>query len=102
MATVESKLFEWGEASEGTDEDGLARPSRDTVSVALQIASELRNACVPVPLRMLQDGDGGIVFEWKHGASSDKLRLAASGRIEAMGFYDSKLVYRYPISFTFS
>jgi hypothetical protein len=102
MATIESKLIEWGEASEGADEDGLAPPSRTIVSVALQIASELRNAGVPIPLRMVQDGDGGIVFEWKRGARSDKLRLDASGRIEALGFYDSKLVYRYPISFSFS
>ena len=95
---VESRLTAWDEAAEERDEDGLAPPSRTLVSIAFEVAAKLRGAGVPVPLRMVQDGAGGIVFEWRHGATSDKLRLDANGCIEATGFYDSKLVYRRPIS----
>ena len=95
---VENKLTAWDKGAGQRDEDGLVAPARTIVSIASQVAAKLRDAGVPIPLRMVQDGAGGIVFEWRHGATSDKLRLDANGCIEATGFFDSKLVYRRPIS----
>lgn len=97
-ARVESRLDEWDKGAKTPDEDGLIPPTQQAVATARQVAVRLRDEVVPVPLRLVQDGAGGIVFEWKHGATTDKLRLDPSGSIEAMGFCDSKLIYRHSVS----
>jgi len=97
QSSVESRLIEWGKQGSKVDEDGLVSPSPGIVSVAFRIAAQLRDAGISVPLRMVQDGAGGIVFEWRHETVTEKLRLHASGRIELTRFRDSKLVYRCPV-----
>ncbi len=100
QSSIENKLIEWGKQGTRYDEDGLISPAPSTVSAAFRIAAKLRNAGIEAPLRMVQDGVGGIVFEWKQGATAEKLLLAASGRLEAAYFRDSKLMHRYPLSFS--
>jgi hypothetical protein len=96
---VQSKLVRWDESAETPAEEGLLPPTRQALGAAFQVAARLCDAGVPPPTRLVQDGAGGIVFEWKYGSAADKLHLDPSGGIEATKFCDSRLIYRHPVSF---
>jgi hypothetical protein len=98
-SAVESKLIEWGKQANQHDDDGYLFASPQVVSLAFSIAAKLKNAWQEVPSRVVQDGSGGIVFEWKRQATSEKLLIDSAGRAEVVHFRNSKLVDRRPLSF---
>jgi hypothetical protein len=86
------------EPDERIDEDGYRMPARGTVSLALQIVARLGEGWVTAPGWVVQDGNGGIDFEWKDGDRAETLSINAQGQMELMKFERSKLVSRKPIS----
>lgn len=100
---LEERIAGWapasGEPDKRTDEDGYVLPGNRTIAVAVEIAARLREAGVSVPLRVGQSANGGINFEWRSGSRTERLTLNARSETEIVGFEDSKLVSRKPISF---
>lgn len=101
---LEDRIAAWapanGEPDARTDEDGYLLPSGITVALALQIAARLRESGVVAPVWLVQDGNGGIDFEWKNGDRAETLSINALGETELLEFENSKLIGRKPISFT--
>ena len=87
-----------GESEDRTDEDGYILPNRRTIALARQILARLRDAGASAPLRVVQDGCGGIDFEWTSGNCAETLAVHAQGDAEFMSFDGTKLKSRKPIS----
>ena len=65
---INDRLVEWGHNPPPFDEDGLVPPTADVIGKACKLATRYRDDAGFVPaLRVLPDGDGGIVFEWRFG-----------------------------------
>lgn len=65
---INDRLVEWGRNPPAFDEDGLVPPTADVIRKACELATRYRDDANFVPaLRVLPDGDGGIVFEWQFG-----------------------------------
>lgn len=101
--STEDRIAEWvpaaDEPDERTDEEGYRPPGRKTVALALKIATRLREGGVASPEWVVQDGDGGIDFEWRSGNRAETLSINARGETELMEFENSKLIVRKPVSF---
>ncbi|HQU42374.1 MAG TPA: hypothetical protein PK867_06155 [Pirellulales bacterium] len=89
-----------GEPEARTDEDGYLPPSGRAVAAAQEIAARLREGGVSVPVWLVQDGNGGIDFEWRSGDRAETLSVNALGETEIIEFENSKLIGRKPISFS--
>lgn len=81
------------------DEDGYILPTQNTVALALNIAARLYSGGVTVPGSVVQDGNGGVDFEWRSGNRAQTLSVNSRGETELIEFENSKLVSRKPISF---
>lgn len=100
---LEARIAGWappsGDQDIRSDEDGYLLPSERAVAVALQIAARLRESGVRGPDWLVQDGDGGIDFEWKNDNRAETLRIDSRGDTELIQFDHSKLLSRRPTSF---
>lgn len=100
--SVEGRIAAWapteGEPDERIDEDGYRLPSRKAVALALEIVVRLRDGGATCPECVVQDGDGGIDFEWRGGNRAETRSMNAHGEIELMNFENSKLIVRRPVS----
>lgn len=99
---LEERIRAWapasGEPDVQKDEDGYLLPSSRTRAVALEIVARLRDAGVAIPMRLGQTANGGINFEWRCGASTERLTVNARGEAELAKFENSKLISRTPIA----
>lgn len=100
---IEERIAGWvpgrADPSPLIDADGYLLPSSETVALALQIAARLREAGVSVPSWLVQDGNGGIDFEWRSNGRAETLTVNSRSEIELMRFENSKLVGRKLIAF---
>jgi hypothetical protein len=101
---LEDRIAAWapanGEPDARTDEDGYLLPNREAIALALQIAARLRAGGIAIPIWVVQDGNGGIDFEWKSGDRVETLSVNALGETELLEFENSKLICRRPVSFS--
>jgi hypothetical protein len=101
--STEERITGWapasGELDDRTDEDGYRLPGFKTIALALEIAARLRDGGVTCPEWVVQDGNGGIDFEWRSGDRAETLSINARGETELMEFENSKLIVRKPVSF---
>lgn len=92
---VQARIAAWtptaSEPDVRYDEDGYRLPSGKAVAIALQIATRLREGGVGVPSWLVQDGNGGIDFEWKSANRTETLNVDSSGEAELKQFEDSRL-----------
>lgn len=99
---IEDRIAAWapaeGEPDERTDEDGYRLPTRKAVALAFQIVVRLREGGVTCPEWIVQDGNGGIDFEWRGDNRAETLNMNAHGKLELMKFENSKLIMRRPVS----
>ena len=99
--SMEERIAGWapatGEPDDRTDEDGYRLPERKTVALALQIATRLREGGVTCPEWVVQDGNGGVDFEWRSGNRAETLSINARGETELMEFENSQLIVRKPV-----
>ena len=96
--TAMTHLLEWYEnPSQLTDEDMLP-PSREIIFRAYRLALKMRDSRLPGPLRVLPDGEGGVVFERQDGSVFQTISIEANGCIEFISFEGSHLSTRIPIT----
>ncbi len=91
---INHRLIEWGSHPEQLEDDDLTAPSPDRIVQAIQFATRLRNTRMPAPTRIVPDGEGGIVFEYRRQRDSEAYRIGASGVIEYVAFKDGSIITR--------
>lgn len=70
-----AQLRKWSADPSQLEDEGVIAPTRETISRAYLAAVTARDNGVPAPLRVVPDGEGGIVFECADGSEMfvDKL-----------------------------
>lgn len=91
---IDEKLIEWGANPEFFDDEDFESPGREIIALAIQLAHALRDANEPAPHRVVPDADGGIVFERRVGASSQKIHIWDDGIVERIVMDGTQVVDR--------
>ncbi len=94
---IDTTLTKWVREPLQLDDDGLKAPSAELISLAEEFAQYCATHAVDAPLRIVPDGSGGIVFEWKLGPHFTMVELRADGRMELMCYRNSVLQSRESI-----
>jgi hypothetical protein len=96
QAVYDDTLMEWGLDVSRFVEAGLTPPSAKAISVACQVAKMLRDGGAEAPLRVVPNGDGGLVFERSKGEVFETLEIQEGGAVEWASFRNSRLHARTP------
>lgn len=88
------QLIKWGMSPAHVDEEEWESPSVDAVNSAYRLVAALRENGRPVPLRVVSNGEGGIIFERKEGSTAETFEIDADGSIEYIAYANSRLVSR--------
>jgi hypothetical protein len=92
-------VIEWPlRCPENVDEDGIEWPSRSVLTLAYQLACNMRNSGVQVPSNIVPNGEGGVVFEWRAGPYYVKIEVDKDSSSEYLAFNSGTLVSRRPLS----
>lgn len=91
QAVLDYTLVEWGRNPSQLAEDGLIPPSANALAVACQVAQFLRDHDQDAPLRVVPNGDGGIVFERSQGEIFETIEIQEDGSAECTVFINSRL-----------
>lgn len=94
QAVLDYTLVEWGCNPSRFAEDGLTPPTAYAIGVACQVAQHLRDHDKDAPLRVVPNGDGGIVFERRQGEIFETLEIQDDGSAEYTVFINSRLSTR--------
>jgi hypothetical protein len=86
----------WGEAG-FTDSDGLMYPTEAAIESASRLINRMKSVNYPAPLRVVGDGEGGIVFEHVGPVIAETFRIDEHGAVEYLHFANSRLVARTPM-----
>lgn len=91
--TIDHYLVEWGRDPSQLEDDDFVPPSLKTIGLAIKTAELLRNAVppAPAPLRVVPNGEGGIVFERRAGDIFQSLEIQEDGSIQLDTFRDCRL-----------
>jgi len=93
---IDYQLIEWGCELSGLDEDGTETPSKETIQVAIYVATVLGKQGLPTPTRIVCDAHGGIVFERQASSFFESIRVSADQSVEYVAFEGLRLVKREP------
>ena len=96
LRIVDKKFIDWAEYPQDFDDDGTAPPSRETISLAGQLATKLADMDVPAPTRVVFDANGGIVFERHDGSVFEAIIVSSELNVEYRRFLNGRLVEREP------
>ena len=88
------KLKEWQKDSSGFDDEDYEPPRSDVIAEAIELAIEFCNAKWFPPHSVVPDAGGGIVFERRNGADSQKIHLWSDGPVEYIEMRNHKVVDR--------
>jgi hypothetical protein len=88
------KLKEWQKDSSCFDDEDYEPPGSDVIAEAIELAIEFRNAQWFPPHSVVPDAGGGIVFERRNGADSQKIHLWSDGPVEYIEMRNHKVVDR--------
>lgn len=91
---IDRQLIQWAMDLSQPEEDGVEVPSRSIIGIGCGVAQSMRDAGMPPPLRVVPNGDGGIVFEHREGSLFETIEIDADGSVEIAVFLDSRLVSR--------
>ena len=91
---IDNTLIEWGRAPQMIEDDGILPPSPRALHVAAVLAIELRKKGLPPPLRIVPDGDGGVVFERRTENGMISIAIDLDGSIEHLLFRNGQLQFR--------
>jgi hypothetical protein len=91
---IDYQLIDWGMNPSQFDDEGDEPPSRETVGVAIRVATEFQKDGRVAPSRVVPDAQGGIVFERKERNLFETIRIQPDGKIEYSVFRNSRLVHR--------
>jgi hypothetical protein len=87
-------LEEWWSAPTSIADDEIVPPSRDIIELAFRLAAYMRDEGAPSPLRIVPDGEGGIVFERRYGDLFETIELASDESISKTAFKHGQFVGR--------
>lgn len=91
---IDTCLIEWGRNPSAVQDEGIQPPTANSLSRACELATAMRNAAEPRPLRVVPDGEGGVVFERRAGELFERLEVDSDGKIEYAILKNFQLVYR--------
>jgi len=89
---IDRYLIEWARYPSRLDDEGVIPPSADIIHRACEIAIDMRDQTLAAPLRVVPNGDGGIVFERREGPIFQTIEIYEDGSVESAAFVDSRLV----------
>ncbi len=91
---IDYTLVGWGLDPHHLEDDGLEPPNIDIIAFTINLAKALRDGGTSAPLRVVPNGEGGIVFEKRSGPFFVSLEINADESIEYIEFENSKIVER--------
>ncbi|MCG3128322.1 MAG: hypothetical protein CHACPFDD_03205 [Phycisphaerae bacterium] len=91
---VDCTLIEWGARPEQLAEAELIPPTRPAVQRAIQIAESFRESSAPPPMRVVPDGDGGIVMERWTETTMRSIEIDRDGCAELVMTRDARVIER--------
>jgi hypothetical protein len=91
---IDHPLIDWWKDPEQLNDDGMVAPSRERIEQAIDIAMGFCDSGDAAPVRVVPDGYGGIVFEFRAGLNAASLRISDSGDVEFVVFESDALVSR--------
>ncbi len=91
---VYSKLEEWATDPNTIEDVGVDAPSVKIITTAMRVANWLRKAGWDCPDSVVPDANGGIVFRYRNGGSSQVFYVWDDGSIERHVFVGTRLVER--------
>ena len=100
QSVIDQGLVEWATdpGRRRLEEDGLRPPSTLALQLAVEIVYRLRDnrnpSPCPPPLRIVPNGEGGLVMEWVFGDNSMSVEIGEEGTAETLAFELGKLVAR--------
>ena len=99
LSIVDEKFIDWAVYPQDFEDDGIAPPSREKISLAGQLATKLADMDVPAPSRVVFDANGGIVFERHDGSVFEAIIVSSDLNVEYRRFLNDRLVDREPWHF---
>lgn len=93
---IDHKLIEWGRDPDQLAEDELIPPTRESVQQATLIALWFRKQRFPPPLRVVPDGDGGIVLERWSESRTVSIEIDSQGLAEFVECCQGRVTQREP------
>lgn len=94
---IDHKLIEWGRETEAFQVEGLIAPTSEAIGRACELVRAMRYEGWSLPTGVIPDGEGGIVFENRHGAFYQRVEIDEHGGMSFVTFQDATLVSRVPI-----
>jgi hypothetical protein len=94
---IDGTLGEWQRDLSQLDDEGLEPPAREILSEVVKVAMALRDRGVDPPLRVLPNGEGGVVFEWRDNTYLSSLEMEKGGSLTLSVFSNSRLVSRHQL-----
>jgi hypothetical protein len=95
---IDERLRKWLAEHEELCDEEFTAPSEERIGQAIDFAINLLEMNCPAPTRVVLDGHGGIVFEYRGDRRSVSVRIEADGSIECIAFQDGSLVERQLIA----
>ena len=87
-------LATWLISPSHIDVDGLESPSEQSIWSAMRFIADFYRRKEEMPVRIVEDGEGGIVMDAWNDSETTSYSIDRDGRIEKMCFRDSLLVSR--------
>jgi hypothetical protein len=92
--TAINELLDWRQDLSQLMDEGLLPPKSEIVDLACALALEMRDDGWLGPLRVVPDGEGGIVFERGDRYLFETIAIEANGQVEVLSFENSHLSAR--------
>ena len=94
---MDSHLKEWQENPVQFEDEGREPPVPEILPVVAEVAAALRDRGVEPPLRVVPNGEGGVVFEWRDSPYYWSLEVEKAGSLALAVFRNSRLVCRHQL-----
>lgn len=94
---IDGQLKEWQRDPSQLQDEGIEPPSPEILPLVAEIAVTLRDHGVDPPLRVVPNGEGGVVFEWRDSPYFWSLEVEKAGSLALSIFRNSRLVSRHQL-----
>ena len=91
---IEEKINLWKNNPAALAEEDFTPPTWVAIQLAHRFAIRMRDVGADPPLRVVPDGDGGIVFEKRTGTTVELVECTGEGVLEYIIVKDSRVTFR--------
>ncbi len=95
---IDHQLVEWGWDVDRFEDEGIEPPTRETVQLAIAVASALRDDGLAPPTCVVPDVNGGIVFERRVNGEVEIYHIWDDGMVEYQQVHGTQIVKRRRLS----